>query len=151
MNLRFYKIDEIYGFQNDSNHYNVPKNVHCFLQLLILLRGAFLSKYLPRLLFSCASLHLPTTLIMALPAIRVQCMTAGKFGSLLAWFVMSAPNCGGLMLDSLCYELAGKYISVLLCFSRDISHSGRNTTPDTFVKTFGFCHAALFIYRHQLF
>jgi hypothetical protein len=93
----------------------------------------YLLTYLPKLLFSCASLHLPTTLMMARPAIRVQCMTAVKFGSLLAWVVMSAPNCGGLMMIiSATNWLAN--ISVSLCVSRDICHSGRNTTLDTLLS-----------------
>lgn len=64
--------------------------------------------------------------MIALPAIRVQCMTAGKFGSLLAWFVMSAPNCGGRMLILRATNWLIS-ISQLLWFARDISHSCRNT------------------------
>jgi hypothetical protein len=53
----------------------------------------------------------------------VQCITAAK----LAWFVMSAPNCGGLILI---LRAANWLINIsqLLCFSRNISHSCRNTT-----------------------
>ena len=65
--------------------------------------------------------------MIALPAIRVQCITAAKLGSLLAWFVMSAPNCGGLMMI-LCAAYWLINISQRFCFSRDTSHSCRNTT-----------------------
>lgn len=123
-------FERLFKSSTKSNHSNRHRIKNSYVYLFYII-----SEYLPKLLFSCASLHLPTTLIMALPAIRVQCITAGKFGSLLAWFVMSAPNCGGLMLaESLCYELADQYISGLLWFSRDISHSGRNTTLRYFRK-----------------
>jgi hypothetical protein len=58
----------------------------------------------------------------------VQCITAAKFGSLLAWFVMSAPNCCGLILI-LCAANWLINISQLLCIlTRYICHSCRNTT-----------------------
>lgn len=51
----------------------------------------------PRLQVSMASLHLPTTLMTALPAIWVQCITTGTLGSLLVALVMSSPNWGFIL------------------------------------------------------